>query len=217
MTAETTVTIVTPTQVGREVVLLDRCIPSVLNQVTPDCFVNHLVISDPNPDLARQIREDYPDVQFVQFNETWRDGRRDQSLGAFPWYIGTMLALGDFVGFLGDDDELLPHHVQLHVDTMICENVDFTVSQVQFKVDGQDRFVIGDDTFDWCHLDSDGIMCRRTAFRVANWDPFDLQPPTADAADYRLVRDWRAAGLTGAHIPCITAIHHNGWAAGGTT
>lgn len=212
-----TATIVTPTKIGREDLLLDRCIPSVMRQSTSDMRVDHLVISDPNPELAEQIKNDYPYVQFVQFNETWRDGTRDQSLGAFPWYIGTMLALGDFVGFLGDDDELMSHHVESHVTMMTRQNVDFTVSQVQFQINGVDAFVVGDDTFEWCHLDSDGIMCRRLAFRVANWDPFDLEPPTADAADYRLVRDWRRAGLVGAHIPYVTAIHHDGWAAGGTS
>lgn len=211
-----TATIVTPTMVGRETVLLDRCIPSVIEQVVTDIHVEHLVISDPNPDLAAVIKDDYPYVQCVQLNTTWRDGKRDQSRGAFPWYVGTMLAQGDFVGFLGDDDELMPNHIESHVDAMITEKVDFTVSQVEFWVNGARSFVIGDDTFEWCHLDSDGIMCRQTALRSANWDPYDLSPPAADAADYRLVRDWRNAGLTGHHIPYPTAKHHDGWAAGGT-
>lgn len=212
-----TVTIVTPTKVGREDVLLDRCIPSVMQQSTLDIEIDHLVISDPNPDLAAQIAGDYPYVKFVQFNETWRDGTRDQSLGAFPWYLGSMLALGEFVGFLGDDDELLPHHVHTHVQAMIAQDADFTVSQVEFRVGGAKMFVVGDDSFEWCHLDSDGIMCRRLAFRVANWNPFDVAPPTADAADYRLVRDWRRAGLRGAFIDQVTAIHHDGWAGGYST
>jgi glycosyltransferase involved in cell wall biosynthesis len=211
-----TVTIVTPTMVGREIVLLDRCIPSVQRQSTSDLVVEHLVVSDPNPDLAKQIREDYPYVQFVQLNDTWRDGLRDQSIGAFPWYIGSMLAQGDYVGFLGDDDELLSHHVNTHIDMMETTGADFSVSRVEFQVDGNVVFTVGHPGMAWTQLDSDGVMCRRSALRHANWDPFDLEPPTADAADYRLVRDWKTAGLNGVFIDVITAIHHNGWAGGAT-
>lgn len=211
-----TVTIVTPTMVGREVVLLDRAIPSVINQKCDGLTVEHLVISDSNPNLGKVVKNDYPYVQFVQLNDTWRDGKRDQSTGAFPWYVGSMLAQGDYVGFLGDDDELLPHHVSTHVDMMESAGADFSVSRVEFRVDGNVAFTVGHKDMAWTQLDSDGVMCRRSALRHANWNPFDLAPPTADAADYRLVRDWKTAGLHGTFIDVITAIHHNGWA-GGTT
>lgn len=214
----TTATIVTPTRLGRETELLDRCIPSVCNQlgqINEVITVNHLVISDPNPDLAAAVRVDYPHVEFVQLNDSWRDGRRDQSHGAFPWHVGTLLAQGDYVGFLGDDDELLANHVVAHVNAMDHEDADFSVSKVEFRVNGQPTFVVGDPDMAWTHVDANGIMCRSTALNVASWDPFDLAPPYADAADYRLVRDWKNGGLSGVFVDYVTAIHHDGWAAGG--
>jgi hypothetical protein len=50
---------------------------------------------------------------------------------------------------------------------------------------------------------------------VASWDPYDVAPPYADAADYRLVRDWMNGGLSGVFINEITANHHDGWVNGG--
>jgi hypothetical protein len=204
----TLVSIVTPTMVGREDVLLDRCIPSVEAQDWGG-EIQHVVVSDRNPGLRWKV----PDhVTFVEINESWRDGVRDRSCGAYPWRLGSMLALGEFVGFLGDDDELLPHHVTRHVEAL--QVADFTVSRVQFVVGGEPRFVVGDDSFAWTHLDSDGVMCRADALQVATWDPYDVADERyANAADYRLVRDWRDRGLVGGFVDDVTAIHHDGWAA----
>lgn len=204
----TLVSIVTPTMPGREQMLLERCMPSVRAQTWPD--VEHVIVSDRNPGLAAKMA-DQPGVTFVQINETWRDGHKERSTGAVPWALGCMLALGDYVGFLGDDDELLPDHVARHVDLLERTEADFTVSRVQFRVNGEDRFVIGDGTFACGHLDSDGIMCRTSALRTATWTP----DGTNNAADAQLVGDWLASGLRAAFLDGEpTAIHHDGWAAG---
>ena len=152
--------------------------------------------------------DNYPSVLFVEINDTWRDGVQDKSVGATPWYIGSMLALGDFVGFLGDDDEYLPHHVDSHVNAMVDAQAMFSVSISRFFVRGEPVFTIGDASFEHGHLDSTGIMCHKDALRVANWTANG-----EDAADYRLVRDWRVNGLVGTFIPEITVNHHDGWAA----
>lgn len=203
----TLASIVTPTIPGREHLLLDRCIPSVRAQTWTE--IEHVIVSDRNPGLAEKVAG-LPGVRFVEINETWRDGYKDRSTGAIPWQIGSLLALGDYVGFLGDDDELLPNHVTRHIVRMVETGADFTVSIVRFAVGGEDRFTVGDDTFELGHLDSDGIMCRVDALRVATW-----MPAPDNAADAQLVRDWRAAGLRAAFLGGeATAIHHDGWAAG---
>jgi glycosyltransferase involved in cell wall biosynthesis len=201
------VSIVTPTIPGREDLLLDRCIPSVRAQTWPD--VEHVVVSDRNPGLAEKMTG-LPDVRFVQINETWRDGVKERSTGAIPWQVGSLLAMGDYVGFLGDDDELLPDHVERHVAGLEASGSDFTIGPVRFVVRGQDVGVIGDATFAHGHLDSDGIMCRVGSLLVATWRPADN-----NAADAQLVLDWLGAGLRGHFIGGQpTAVHHDGWAAG---
>ena len=200
------VSIVTPTIPDREHLLLDRCMPSVRTQNGP-YQVEHVIVSDRNPGLAEKIAN-LP-VKFVELNETWRNGD-EQFTGAIPWRIGSLLALGDYVGFLGDDDELLPDHIARHVAGMQETGADFTIGPVQFKVAGADVAVIGDATFAHGHLDSDGIMCRIGALKAATWGP-----SPNNAADAKLVLDWLAAGLRGHFIGGTpTAIHHDGWAAG---
>jgi hypothetical protein len=110
------------------------------------------------------------------------------------------------VAFLGDDDELLPDHVKRHVEAL--QEADFSVSRIQFKLHGQNWQVIG-DALACGSLDATGIMCRREALRTANW-----HANGADAADWRLVEDWIAKGLTGKLLNGpVTGIHNDGWVA----
>jgi hypothetical protein len=200
------VSIVTPTFPARQELLLSRCIPSVQKLDWPN--VEHVIVSDPNPELREIFAHNpWPAIRFVEINDSWRDGVQDKSVGAVPWHIGTMMALGEFVGFLGDDDEYLPHHVHRHVEAMKTQFAMFSISISRFFVRGDPVFCIGDDTFAHGHLDSTGMMCHKDALRYANW-----VANGEDAADYRLVRDWQRAGLSGTFVPEITVNHHDGWA-----
>lgn len=211
------ISIVTPTFPGREQVLMERCIPSVQKQrftfhTIPAQPIQHIVVSDRNPVLRHAMTYKYPNVIFAEINEIWRNDFSESCTGAFPWGVGSLLAMGEVVGFLGDDDEYLSSHVQLHLQTMAETGADFTISEVQFQVDGVPKFVVGDNSFQLGHLDSDGIMCKVHCLKSANWSISDVD---GNAADYRLVRDWRSAGLKGALVPGgPTAIHHDGWLAG---
>lgn len=210
------ISIVTPTFPGREQVLLDRCIPSVARAMewrpVGPYPMEHIIISDRNPDLRVELHGHSSKVRFIEINEIWRNPFSESCTGAFPWSIGSVLAMGEVVGFLGDDDEYMPHHVERHLQTMAETGADFTISEVQFQVDGVPKFVVGDDSFQLGHLDSDGIMCKVHCLKSANWSISDVD---GNAADYRLVRDWLSAGLKGALVPGgPTAIHHDGWLAG---
>jgi hypothetical protein len=210
------VTIVTPTRPGREVELVERAVASVQAQEY-DGRIDHVVVSDVNPRLhdllqvAQGHMESWEDRQlrrlsWVEINDTWANPTTLASVGAIPWYVGSLLAQGEFVGFLGDDDEYLPHHVDTHVSAMGRTGAHFSVSATRFFVRGEPRQVIGGDHFAHGHLDATGIMCRREALRTATWTANG-----EDAADWRLVRDWLAGGLKGELIPEVTGNHHDGW------
>jgi hypothetical protein len=189
---------------GREKVLLDRCMPSIMALDWPE--VEHIIVSDPNPELRTIIRK-YDNVRWVEINDTWRDGVKDLSIGAVPWHIGSLMALGEYVGFVGDDDELLPDHVTRHAEAL--QEFDFSVTPIQFRAHGDDIQVIG-DRLACGFLDATGIMCRREALRVANW-----HANGEDAADWRLVRDWMDRGLKGTVLQGPpTGIHNDGWMIG---
>lgn len=214
------VSIVTPTFPGRENVLLKRCMPSVYAQTWPN--IEFVVISDKNPDIEQQLYHQHgtsysnaPDdstrqLRVVELNDTWKNQATKTANGALPWYVGSLVALGDYISFLGDDDELMPDHVQAHVHAMTAKDAMWSVSKIEFQADGEFWNVIGDDSFVEGHLDATGIMCRTEALRTANWDP----AAGIAAVDWKLVNDWRQAGLPGVFIDHVTGIHHDGWLTG---
>ena len=209
--AEPLLSIVTPTFPGRERDLFDRCVPSVM-KLDWDGPIEHIIVSDRNPeefDDKRNYRIGDYRMRSVQINETWRNPTTEASAGAYPWMIGSRLALGEFVGFLGDDDELLPHHARAHIDAMRTADAVWSVSKVDFRVGGNPYLVIGDDTYELGHLDTTGVMCWKGALQVATWNPNG-----ENATDWQMVRDWRQAGLRGVFVDQVTGIHHDGWAAG---
>lgn len=215
------VSVITPTFPGREKVLLERCMPSVYAQTWPN--IEFVVISDRNKRIgdlvyrneaafAAQPPESARLLQVVQINDTWKNDATRTANGALPWYLGSLLALGEYVSFLGDDDELKPHHVEAHVQAMTAHQAVWSVSKVEFQADGQFWNIIGDDSYVEGHLDATGIMCRTDALRTATWDP------TAGiaAVDWKLVNDWRQAGLPGVFVDDVTGVHHDGWLTGHT-
>lgn len=210
----TLVSIVTPTFPGREELLLQRCIPSVTTQ-KGDFHLQHVIVSDRNPDLKELFTGLHKSlthhITFVEINESWRNPTTEASIGAIPWYVGSLLAMGDFVGFVGDDDELLPDHCERHINAMTESEALFSVSQIEFRAAGVSQFNVG-DAFEHGRLDATGIMCHKDALRVANWTATG-----ENAADWRLVRDWVQAGLRGTILPPPhTGIHHDGWLTGAT-
>src|SRR5262245_37436364 len=215
----TLVSIVTPTFPERENLVLKRCIESVFYQDYPGP-VEHVVVSDRTDSWLMRPRHwvnwnasHYPRIlHVVHINESWRNPVTEASIGAIPWYIGSLLAQGEFVGFLGDDDEFKADHITRSIQRIRESEADFSISPVEFCAGGTPQFVVGDETFQLGHLDSDGIMCRASCLRVANWS---ANGQDAAAADYRLVRDWLAAGLKGTLVPGgPTAVHHDGWLVG---
>jgi hypothetical protein len=214
------VSIVTPTIPGREDLLWDRCTPSVQEQQW-EGRIQHVIVSDRNPDLYNFARgrtgNGWRQIQVVQLNESWRTPENMASPGAVPWAVGSLLALGDFVGFLGDDDELLPDHVQRHVGALQEHDADFSIGQVEFRAGGVPQFVVGNASMAHGNLDADGIMCRASALKVATWSVGSISDGFVQACDWRLVRDWLAGGLKGVFIgEGPTAIHHDGWVVGKT-
>lgn len=207
------VSVVTPTMPSRESVLINRCIPSIQAIDWPE--IEHVIVSDPNPglhdrllDVAQKARPGYT-IRFAEINDSWRNGIQDKSIGAIPWYVGSLMALGEYLSFVGDDDELLPHHIAVHVQAL--QNHSFSVTPIQFRANGDNVMIIG-DALALGHMDATGIMCRREALRVANWTATG-----ENAADFRLVHDWMAAGLPGILLPGPpTGIHNDGWLTGQT-
>lgn len=209
------VSVVTPTRPDREDLLVSRCVASVQALDWP--VVEHVIVSDRNPGLAGRLdalpKRDGYTIRLAELNDTWDDGLSRRALGSFPWGFGCRLAFGEYVGWLGDDDEYRPHHFTAAVEAMNRTGADFSVSRVAFYARGVFRFVIGDDSWQPGHLDATGVVCRRDALKVACWTIPGLDEPyrTAMAGDWRNVRDWIAGGLKPVFVDDVTGNHHDGW------
>jgi len=202
------VSIVTPTLPGREALLIRRCMVSIMSQ-DYEGEIEHVVVSDANPKLRNAFDGTHL-VRLVEIGDNWRNATTERSTGGVAWMIGSYLALGDFVGFCGDDDELLPHHVSAHVEAMQREQATWSLSKVEFRAHGEPTgMVVGDTSYALGHLDATGIMCFKGALGVARWNPNG-----ENATDWQMVNGWRNAGLVGAFVDDVTGIHHDGWLIG---
>lgn len=209
------VSVITPTIPGRERVLLERCIPSVQAQNWPGP-VEHVIVSDENEYLRDVLDERERStsrmLRFVEINDVWKNASTKTANGALPWLVGSFMGLGQFFSFLGDDDELLPHHVSTHVRAMQTAEAMWSLSRIEFRAGNQFWNIIGDESYAEGHLDATGIMCWKGALTVANWDP----SAGIAAVDWKLVNDWRMHHLPGVFINNVTGIHHDGWLTGST-
>jgi glycosyltransferase involved in cell wall biosynthesis len=195
------VSVITPSRRGGEA--LERCMASTARQNYRD--VEHLIVFDEG---APRVDNPYEHVHFLRLNDLWRTPVTSRSTGAYPWFIGTQFARGEYVMFLGDDDEYLPHHVERHVEAMVETGADYSLSKADFYVGGEYVLTVGDGTARASYLDSDCIACRRDTLKVANWTANGGSMP-----DFELVWRWHQAKLKGAFVDEVTVKHHDGWLA----
>jgi len=167
-----------------------------------------VIVVDDNPEKAAHLRTLGGPISVVNFNDLWRNrsNANSGSNGAHQWMLGTQLAQGDVIAFIGDDDEYLPRHVEAHVEALEETGVDYSLSKGEFWCDGEFVFQIGDGQLKITHFDTDAIVGRRETFRVANWHQGGTNAP-----DFDLVLRWHNAGLKGAFVDEVTYRHHDGW------
>ena len=199
------VSVITTTY-NRDDLLFSRCIRSVRAQTYS--HIEHIVVCDQNRTAAPRLRAEAPEVRYVEINDIGHDPTADLSAGAHGWFIGTHLAKGKYIAFLGDDDEYLPHHVERHVAMLEKTGADYSLSVVDFCVGGEHVYYVGDGQLALAHLDFISIVARRANFNVCN-----LVADGGDHPDFNLVWGWHQAGLKGAFVPEVTAKHHDGWLA----
>lgn len=193
-----TVTVFTALRPGREDLLESRCIPSIQAQSYGDW--RHLVIGDqerayqPPPDSRRRLVEAPPQ----RSHDPWVD----------KVHFGRPYLEGEYVAILNDDDEWLPHHLETHLRVLEETGADFSWSQVEFFCQGKPEFTVGNPSFQLGGLDASGVVVRsRLMLEV------DVPNTPEHAGEFRWLEACVARGARGAHIPELTARHHDGWVA----
>jgi glycosyltransferase involved in cell wall biosynthesis len=191
------VTVVTPTW-RRPRLLTERCIPSVWAQTYRP--LEHLVVCDGrDPDLRMRLAELSYTPHGMGRRRLVECGRNWGGVGHTARAAGAILAAGEWVCYLDDDNEYLPGHVE----AMMAE-ADRTgaalVCTAWRMPDGA--------TWGWTppgvnHTDSSSFLHRAELLTVASW-----APETGYAADGTLVGRWVAAGVPWSFLPEPTMVYH---------
>ena len=179
----------------RRPVELARAIASVRAQTYPT--VEHIVVSDGPGEWAKMVT--LP-TRFVSLGRNWRSFRGVESRGADPRMVGCMLAQGEYIAYLDDDNEWTPDHLECAVAELERTGADFLTTQAH--VYPQD-YLVGDGVLEMGHVDTSTLVHKTECLKYGNW----VATATADD-DWHLMRTWRDAGLKWAFLERETVIYH---------
>jgi glycosyltransferase involved in cell wall biosynthesis len=177
--------------------VLPRCIESVLRQDYP--LVEHLVFDGGSTDGAAEVLRSYRGVL------AWSSSELDR--GVFDaWNKGLALARGEWIAFLGADDEYLPGAVSRYVEAAAANPAtEYLSSRVELAYPGGGSRVIGEP---WSWAEFRRHMCvahvgsfhRASLFRRLGG--YDISYPIV--GDYELLL--RAGPtLSAAFLDAVTA------------
>jgi hypothetical protein len=185
--------------------VLSRAIDSVDRQTVP---CQHVIVEESDGSAAGPIHYNgvrtYP-IRHVTVGWLNNDPQLPDSPGATAYEIGVRCADGEYLAFCGDDDELLPDHVERAIRRIEAEEADFCWVAVDFRVDGETQEFVGTASDPLNKLDTIGIVAAGECFLYRNWGQ------TGQCSDRDLVRAWLDMGLKMCRQERATAIHHDGW------
>jgi O-antigen biosynthesis protein len=198
------VTVVTATW-KRPRTLFERAIPSVAAQ-DYDGWIEHLIVTDGfDADLNVALsRAGYAFEshrrRVVHLGRNWSAPEVVHGgVGVVPRQVGAWMARGDYIAYLDDDNEYLPHHVSTLVTALRESGADFACSRWQ---DPEGRAA------GWAppgrgRTDTSSVMHRAAVLRHGTWDP-----AAGYESDGALVERWIAAGASWAFVPVPTFVLH---------
>ncbi len=202
------VSIITPTIPSRRRWLVERCMPSVRGQSYP--HIEHIIVQDGPGERGSEGKEalcDAGSTRFVELGRNWRQFLKGASVGATARVAGTLLARGEYLGYLDDDDEVLPYPVEHLLNLLRSSGKDFVVSQFRrfFYRDGvkEREDVVGDATLEFGRFGTPLLLHKVECLETANWDW-----RAGYGEDAALVNAWAKGGRTHAFLEEITVHVH---------
>lgn len=182
------VSVITPTW-QRNVLLLNRAVPSVRAQ-TYRGEIEHIIVSDgPDPALAAQL----PGLHELPAHQPMRNR------GLVPRLYGVVQARHDIIAYLDDDNAWRPEHLELLVRALVTTGASFAYSRALcHDRERAVRYTIGTPVPELAQIDTSLIVHRRELLRTATWNLCDRP------ADWDLVSRWMAGGASWVFVPDIT-------------
>lgn len=169
--------------------------------------LEHVIVSDgPDPELRAMIDADTePDVPIVyaECGRNWTTYLRN-SRNAAPIMVAQLLARGEYLTWLADDERGTPDHIESLVNAMENAGADFAYSQTDCywigRPERQYRWIIGTDPPQCGQITNvlyRAKLLERGLTRLAA-DP---------CPDWDQISSWMKAGATWAYVPRVTFEH----------
>ncbi|GIX26340.1 MAG: hypothetical protein KatS3mg123_0221 [Burkholderiales bacterium] len=203
------ISVIIPTY-NRARIILERTLPSVLRQEYPHWEL--IIVGDgADPDSARLLAgiED-PRVRFVNLRRRGRypelAGPRWYVAGCKPANVGLALARGQWIAHLDDDDEFFPQHLGDLLELARQRRVEWVHSEVEFiRGNGRPNVRVGGEIPALGHIARISSLyhagLKSFHYNGASWKYFY-------PADWDLWERFLEMGVTHAHLPRVTAVHH---------
>ena len=185
------VSIITSTY-NRSDLLLNRCLPSLRAQTYKN--IEFVIVSD-GPDKNLEILKNEANVKYVELGRNWG------AFGGHAKLVGSYMASGDLIGYLDDDDEFTPDHVESLVHKQTETQADFVFSRMFGPTKEGNMVLVGDGTPGHMRIGTPMILHKRELFQVNNW-----KPSLSYNDDWMLVEGWIKAGCTFAYLDMVTVL-----------
>jgi glycosyltransferase involved in cell wall biosynthesis len=184
------VSVITPT-IGRE--SLQKTIESVKRQTYPN--VEHIIIAD-GVDVEGAIKLGR---QWGAFNkQEWFDS-------TVARIAGILHASGDYICYLDDDDEYLPHHIETLVKAIEDNAVDFAWGKMDRTFTSGRKDIVGDGHIDCGFVSTGMILHKVECFQKVMWNP---RRSSGYIDDHHFYKDLAEAGYTYKFVDEITMLAH---------
>lgn len=205
------ISIIIPTY-NRARIIIERTLPSVLAQDYPHWEL--LIVGDcmdaEQAALLSEAAQADPRVRFHNLKHRGKypatGGPRWYVAGTTPMNFGLRVARGAWIAHLDDDDEFLPNHLSSLLATAQSGRYEWAHAKVQFVDDqGAQQQVVGGE------LPSHGNISRIGSLYHAGLKTFRYNPGCWKyfyPGDWDLWERLLAMGVTHAHHPHVTALHH---------
>ena len=189
------VTVVTSTW-NRHKTLFELCLPSVARQTYPE--VEHIIVMDGNDAelTAKLLDAGYgwndPRKRITRLGRNWSTFSGDGGFGATCRMVGGWLAAGDYIAWLDDDNIWEPEHLQVLVNLVEENNVEFATTSWWYGEKGGRKG--GESPPGYCRSDTSALLCRAEVLKKGGSWQLD-----GYCGDGLMVDRWMNAGCTWAH------------------
>ncbi|MGC1549885.1 MAG: glycosyltransferase [Rhodanobacter sp.] len=205
------ISIIVPTY-NRAKIIIERTLPSILRQdyahwellIVADCM------DEADAALLRDAAAHDPRVHFHNLkrrgNYPSMKGPKWYVAGTKPMNFGLRCARGAWIAHLDDDDEFMPQHLSTLLQAAQTARSEWAHSKVLFVDDqGNEQCLVGSDT------PAHGMISRIGSLYHAGLKTFRYNPGCWKyfyPGDWDLWERLLQMGVSHAHAPLVTAIHH---------